>query len=133
MSDMTLAQAKRMVERAKAAEDKDLAEKTRANALKLVGKCFVYQNGGGGKSWPLYIKVLAVRSVWTYIASLWVEAVEASRVDMYGTGVQRNGRYDAYHGVLDASYSPISEDEYDRRTNAILAELGLRRARNVTR
>ena len=125
---VTLAEAKRIVKRAKAAEDKAMAETTRKAALKLIGKCFVYRNSVGDEAnWPLYVRVLAVKSVYTYIADLWVESIQASPKDIYGIEVRRDGRLDAYYGALDPDYVPITEDEYKQKTDAILAMLGLTR------
>lgn len=124
---MTLAEAKRVTKRAKTAEGKARKEKTRKSALKLVGKCFVYQNGGGGKAWPVYVKVLAVSSVYDYIATLWSEEIQAAPEDLYGISVHRHGRWDAYYGKMDERFVPISEEEYNQKTNVILAMLGVRR------
>ena len=122
-----VANARRIIKRARVAENKTMTEKTRKAALKLVGKCFVHQNGGGGAHWPWYVRVLAVKSVYTYVATLWAESIQASSEDLYGIEVRRDGRLDAYYGALDPDYVLITEDEYKQKTDVILAMLGLTR------
>ena len=125
MSDLTLIQARRIVKQAEKTEEETLVERTRVAAEKLVGKHFKFWNGGDGENWWLYLRVLAVKSVWKYVATFRAEHIQAAPA--FGISVEVNDRPSAHNGELDSAWQPISETEYVRETGKILRKLGLER------
>lgn len=125
MAEMSLAEARRIVKRSEKEEGAALEKRNREAAERLVGRCFKFWNGGDGRHWWLYVKVLRVTNVWEYTAGVEAEFVQASPT--WGVGIEHT-HLSLYHGKLGDGYEPISTEEYERETSIIFAMFGLKRA-----
>ena len=130
-----LAQAKRIVERAKADEKKREVERQMRLAQPLVGKCFKYFNRSDtfGDSYS-YTRIVAVRKGWKWADLLVDHIVAPGSTDgsmINGVLIERHGRGSANDGKLADEYQEITLEEYNLETGKILAKLGLVRIEDV--